>query len=530
MARGIIQDDPEAISGLRFYFNFKDFEYLPQSRSLFFIVKFEQREVYVKVENLFLSNPGKNFLKKIGKKLMDQSTMVRAFGDNKLLTYHTGEVRSTYLRPLAWVDVETLEQTKIEGLEKEGRSHLLFKMNYLDKNFYTKLSENRLLIANDFSAFIYDLELDQAIAEQRLGIAEQRLGMAEQRMGSAEWVHFFLLRTQKNKEGEEVIDKVKIIHFNDLIPNLNIARKKCFFNFFKLKNGDYLYVSEHLVEDSMRAYQKIPRLFSVEIDQATLNVNKLSLPLPNVFGESVNAAHIQHVNGFLLMKAHVGMPHHTEVESENSEDSDEEYLSLVLASTDLTLIDHCTHAKLLDDYEFSAFYSNRVVSVGVENRVYLHEIDVEKRKLVFLKSIRLDNGGIMRNGTRLMNSPHFYLLMWSKRGNPKGEEEEKEDDWKGIVLKFDMNLDLESYLKLIEDPTISSISPLGGSKVAFSGYNRRLSTGSFVMDLETRVIQLAHIYGSTYGYANYALETEGGREKVICVESFGEKIIKVVLN
>ena len=69
------------------------------------------------------------------------------FGEGRVLTLYSEEVRSTYLRPLAWLDPDTLKETKIPGLEKEGRSHLMFDNTFVFKSF-AELSQNRMLMLN----------------------------------------------------------------------------------------------------------------------------------------------------------------------------------------------------------------------------------------------------------------------------------------------------------------------------------------------------------------------------------------------
>ena len=270
-------------------------------------------------------------------------------------------------------------------------------------------------MVNQYLAFIYDFELDRPITE--LNLCFQRINL--QRLpkvdnlyigGGSSGQILKLLRTKKNQEGEEIVERQKLIHFNDLIPNLSRMRGRGNnFSFFKLKNGNYLYIAAKYLEQDYRINPQNPqsRLVSVEIDSKTLNVVKFSLVLPAELENPVNVSDVKLIDDFLVFKTKARR-------EENEADQGEEYESLVLASTDLKILDICREAKLERYGKFIVVSSTRIASIGHGtrlNRIYLHGVDGARKKLILLKSVVLKGALIeKKNHFGLLGSEHFCIL------------------------------------------------------------------------------------------------------------------------
>ena len=201
-------------------------------------------------------------------------------------------------------------------------------------------------------------------------------------------------------------------------------------------------------------------LVGVEIDPESLDVVNFKIaPLAGLGSRYGFVSCFHMLNDFLVFKGVLKVP-------ENQQDGaiGQSHPTLILASTDFTILDHCTQAKLTDLGQLTAASSNRVVTVGAENRVYLHEVDFEEKKLILLKSIVLDGVEILGcNYPVVQSCSHFCLL--AKKGG-EGQEENPER----ILLKFGQDLDLISHLRTRGVRSIESIYALTAKKVAFCGF------------------------------------------------------------
>ena len=78
------------------------FAYLPKSNSFFILSEFGKLQIVFKLKNLFFGDlmKDKKMMKSRRVANMDPYRHLSSFGDDRLLTFYSGEVRSTFLRPL----------------------------------------------------------------------------------------------------------------------------------------------------------------------------------------------------------------------------------------------------------------------------------------------------------------------------------------------------------------------------------------------------------------------------------------------
>ena len=327
-----------------------DFVFLPKSKSLIFLATIDEVNLTLKIPDVM--NPASlSGLKIIKKRTFVQGQQIlRKFGEDKVLMFYSGNVWSSFQRPLAWLDPETLEETKIEGFEGEEGSLMLFGMkNVTSQPSLTQLTKNRMLIVNDFFAFIFDFKEAKVIAEQRYCLQRiqwPRLVQIDNlyAIGNQKCVH--LLETKKShntntKEEEEVLSKVKTIHLDHLVPNLSFDDENSKFKFFQLRNGNYLYISRNGIGPAARRSQRNPDykncFSSVEIDRKTLTVVKSSLNYLQEILPNINLEQLQLIGDYLLVSTRLKKPQKT---------PGNQY-SLALLSTDFQMLDYCSKSILI---------------------------------------------------------------------------------------------------------------------------------------------------------------------------------------
>ena len=501
------------------------FAYFPDKKSLFLLARLKKVEITFKITNFFLDDPKKDLKVTKRRKIVESKNILKKYGRDKLLTYYSGEVRSTYLRPLAWLDLETLEETKIAGLEKKGRSHLLFKVGNFWDGTYAKLTKNRILVRNQILVFIYDFELDQVIDEQvfcfKTGASSKFTRIDDLFIGNdGEQIH--LLRTKKDGEsGSEVPFQQKIIHFNDLTPNLSAYVRSDAFSCFKLTSGNYLYVAEKHLEEKVRARGNNAErlLISVEIDQKTLKVNKFTTSSETELNKLKKYTTVSnfHLCSDLLVFTGEMRESKNCLEEQQEEmfinDRARRNVTLILASTDFTILNHCRQAKIDVVKEITQATSNRIVSLDADMKAFLHEVDAENKRLVFLKSLNLQNAVIFNGYNFLQSKSHFCLSTHN-----------------GVFLKFNRDLELVGHLKVRGMYFGAALFPLKGNRVAFCRNPTPQSRCQYVVDLRTGEVGLAHKYWSIFRTDNYVIESYLGEERVACLDMKGEKIVKVILG
>ena len=82
----------------------RSYAYFPKSSSLFLMARLKEVEITFKIEDLFSADLRKGLKVMKRRKINEANNILRKFGDDKLLIYYSGEVRSTYSRRwLGWI-------------------------------------------------------------------------------------------------------------------------------------------------------------------------------------------------------------------------------------------------------------------------------------------------------------------------------------------------------------------------------------------------------------------------------------------
>ena len=505
--------------------NFREYAYFPKSGSFFAVAKIKNLEIILKLSDLFSSNSLKNI--KMNKRRGAQSSITKlmSFGEDRLLSLYSGQVRSTYLRPLAFINLDNLQETKIQGFDEAGRSKLLFSMYGLQKKNFVKINSKRMLVMNKHLIFIYDFELDKPIAQQIYCFQRtnwKRFIKIDNLHVATECKYLHILRTKMSSEGNEVIEKQKIIHFNDFIPNLSVSSGMFGFNFFRLNSGNYLYISTKYVDLINERRFRVFHLMTMEIESKTMEVVSCNVFLPERFESTIYPQYVHLVNDFLVFTCKIRRPQN---ENQQEPNFDADSYSLILSSTDFIVLDHCSQSNHRRYGSITAVSSNRIASFGPQNSVYLHGIDFGEKKLSLLKTIVLGSVEIQRNNISGVCSSSFCFLT---KDTSEGEQENNQER---TLLIFDTNLNLLQHLKLLEARDVCFVYPLKQEKVVF--FEGQINEGGslYVIDMKTKDVQLARKNIAGDRPLNYVVEN-GTEERFINIEFAigGDRIAKVILK
>ena len=308
---------------------------------------------------------------------------------------------------------------------------------------------------------------------------------------------------------------MKTIYLNDLVLNLSSMFAALGSNIFQLSNENYLYVSALGLQTGRD--RRTRQLYSLEIDSKTLEAVKVGIkPVDNILKYG-DALQIEFINDLLVFKAYMRMP---------GNDPDNGYTSLILASSDFKILDFCPVAKLRRNFSLLGVSNSRVISQGDPNLLYLHEVDFERKKLVLLKTVFLDDVKILHHPLTLLESIGFFCVAKPALA-PDGVNEAK------TLLRFNMELELVSHFKFTGMKYMTSIYALGNNKALFFESlldlpNRGNRGSLFVLDLKTGGLQLANIVKRAWKMPDLVKDSETGR--VFNLHMDGDKIIKVYLN
>ena len=512
-----MQGDPEG--GLNhFAFKIRRCAFVPSSHSMLLTAEIKNLELIVKIDDVFNSDVANHvrFVKR--KKLSYGISLLKGYGSDRVLSSYSDSPSTTDARSLAWIDPDTLEETKLEKFhEGGGRGSLLSNThNFTSDSSITPLTDNLMLILNQFSFMVFDFNQDKVIAS--LNYLYIRFEPSKFRKINNLYAKGYsyclnLMRTKKAQEtGEEVVDTIKTIYFADLIPNLILKFSASTYYFFKLKNGNYLYVGKKYfgVEDEQNGDKRL-RLVSLEIDGNTLEVLETNITdFPEGEIQLQNSQTMCIVGDFLIFNAKVRRFEGKEVQTPG------DTTSLVLASTDLKVLDYSRRSipEGWSSDSIKAASSNRIVSLGINNRFYLHEVNFETKKLVLLKTMALGDAKAAFNPLGLIPRTSFILFV---KPSDSGTEM--------VFLRFDMNLGLTSHLKVRGIRRTSCLYPLRGERVAF--FDTSLQK-VFVLDLNSAEAKLGDRMSSYRDALDYALDGESGR--VVSLDLSFESLEKVFLD
>ena len=526
----------EGTKGIELY----DFNLVPNTSSALFVIRFRNFEVKARIEDLFDKKTWENAkLTKYRKNGLNN--ILKRFGKDKILTYYSGPIKSTYVRPLAWLDPISLEEIKLNGFEEnEDYSLMNFKeTNNKATTEFIQLSETRLLILNDCFIFIYDFEQGEVIAKKLYTFKQ---------VGYSKFINIddiyikntqgciFILKTRRDEAGSEVVQHLKSIHPNDHLDNIfsRAVNQSYEYSFFKLANGNYLYVGATEIEafDRINPNKTTEVGISIEIDASTLEVvNFHQGSLREFFDETRFVADNVHlVDKFLLfstklIEAQLDIQQEGGVEAEGAN-------RLILIDLDFNILSFCKHSRLSNKWPIKVASSdNKILSIGIENQIYLHKVDLEAQKLVLLKTLTFKSATII-NYKSLFYNPSFFVCFISS--NNDISETEGQEDPSITLLIFDQDLRLRSSLKIQNFPKFNWTYAVSESQFVYSTRDND-SQGQVIklVDLNQRSVGIAGFIRGVSSTPNYLVDDFGGSgpgSRNLLLELTGEAISKIYFD
>ena len=441
-------------------FELGEYVYLPNTKSLVFNAFIVNIRAVIKINNLFdhrLLKSGVKIVKQ--RKFIQGDQMLRRFGEDKILTFYSGQVRSTFIRPLAFLDQETLEETKIEGFEDQETTRILFSLKYAKKQHTPRwLDENRMLIINPVSMIIYDYNLGKVISEKRYCFRSHDEGQFENIenlyvLGQKN--SFNIMRTKKNHEtGQEEMDTLKTIHLNDYILDLCVSLSSFGFSFFKMRSGNYLYLTAEFLESETRKGLRscTKRLqVSLELEAKTFKVVKVKKRIMDELAVKMQIAKKFLVGDLFLFQTRL---------KKYRDETPINHQSLVLLNNSFEILDDSCQVFVRRWPPFISLSSNRVASIGQSNLLYLHEVDSVAKKLILLKKVIITD-------VKISTFKQFNdsSIVCDVEGD--GDKFKEKGEGERTLLLLDKNLDLKSHLKLKGPRSQKPVYIVGEKKLVF---------------------------------------------------------------
>ena len=484
-----------------------DFIYLPVDQSLIIKVVICQISFKVKI-NQFLTyqHPTIFPLQRLDEIPFRSADTMKLFGDDRIFCKKNKSTPNQIpFRPLAWLDPETFEQKAFEGLEGHPRSRSLYigDQNESPRPFPGKLSDSHILISNNLSAFVYDFEQGELVAELRHSIGRStQSGLNHYKREGSVYVSGFggLINLLKVDKTTKKVRKFQSVNVPDMFENIAPGFASFEFNFFEMVNGNYLYVGKQYFSQLDRGEggggennpqrKARPDLVGIEFDRQNLEVVGVKVGVMDAIESEVYVEQIYKASGMFVLNGDI-----REAESgetvKNGLANQSLFYRLILLNSDFEIIDYCKKSELRKSFAIRAVSQNRVISVGQENQLYLHEINAGEGVLSRLKTVKLEGGSIILNKIKEIHASSVIL-----RVKKVERDEEGEISQKVLIMKFGSNLELEFVTKGSGFYKNNLIYPLQGSKFAYkimSSMNfGRFRNTIYVVDLEDKSIRLAY--------------------------------------
>ena len=509
----------------------EDCVYYPKGDAILLSIQFNQLSVGVRVDNIFRSNLARKYDLKVNKRstfeerFREPFRWMKKFGDDKIISLYMKALSSSQNKPFAWLDPITFEESELKGIGGHPRREMILHTSEGLSPELFKINDKRILIINEFSAFVYDFDEGRLISEQRLFVPLPQSSYFV-RIGSllvksySNSLH--LIKIESQEEGtERKVGEMKTLHTNRYFEYSTYDLNGASFNFFELENKNYLYVGLKSFMDNNRMdhhYRQLtPWLVSLEIDRETLEVvrgHKRRMPqLTNNF--MLNSC--QKVSNFFVFFC-----------------SFEEFtkaapkVNLALSTLDFEIVDYCKKSRLGSYHPIKAASDNRIISIGEKDKIYLHEINISEQKLILLRVVKLKSAVLCDSYS--FYTSRFYASLKVRRISKRRGQEQNGNSFS--LLKFDFNLDLVHCLRLNGAQDLGALYSHEDPRVAVASFPAGVQGLRVnLIDLESGVLELAHSYRQKPGEIvteNYCEERETG--KFFSVEFDSERIRMVCLN
>ena len=512
--------------------------YVPHLQKLFMLVHIKNIELVLRIDDVFGDISHQNCHISKRELQMGMFNTISSYGEDRLVTYDIRPgVKTFNLRPLAWLDPETLEISKIKGFEENEKHASLNHYQFRVAGTCQELTPRRMLVMSLSSIFIFDLADQKILAEER-HMLQYTFG-DQQRMKNFGDVYFFnneksvhVMRSRVDESGKVVVERLVSHHLVDYFPDLSHLQRDRSFNVFRLRNGNYLFLAFYDLAMGQAPLgvgivERIPAAASLEIDAEGLHVVKTRFKdLSEKVDGLLSYSAVKLISNFFVFAAKLK----DEVVGEEREgaaafDQDRQnYSNLVLGTLDFKILDYCRDARLNNGRNSRAIKlvtSDRVVSVGLQRKVYLHEVDLKELKLNLIKIVEFQNARILNTIPNPHNSPHYYCCVLKSTENHQNVK---------VIAMLDQNLERVGHLKY-ESPepfnaSFNSVYALNQTQIAFCIKNVDRKGVVCLADLQTQNIEF--VCQSEKPEASFSF---GGLKRRGCVLSLGEeKISKIYLN
>ena len=512
---------------------FKGFVYLQSDRA--FVMKFSIKgfDFVAKIDNIFTS-PLQPRIQKL-QEYPSQDNMLERFGEGRIFCYKSTtdlKLQDKLTRPLAWLDPETFEEKVFKGLDKHPKSVSISYVSPMNSDYFrAKLSDSSILIVNALSAFIYDFEEGRLISEQRQNLG--RFTRSSYKSVGPLYVSnynrwFHIMKTEKNEEGVEVVKKISSANIDSLFDNIDYKSFGTGFSpfaFLKLSNGNYLYIGAKIFNreaeegEDQRQRSKV-HLVGVEFNSQTFELVKVSKNDIDfsAYDPKIHIHKILMCSGMLVLG---GILRDDPVSGGTMDGSDQS--KLILMNSDLKIADYDKSSALVEGNDIKVVSANRVISVHLENKLRLHEVNQIEGKLVHLKTVALFGASRISNVTKWEHPSPLFMLV-----EKQGENKEGQKIHETLLLKLDSNLDLSYVCKSPGFELDNSIYPLKGSRFAYHLKSGRTSNRVYLIDLEDKSIKLAFNPSDRYEAPRYNRDDASGKVHIWVMGH--EEIRKVCLS
>ena len=510
--------------------------YLPKLQKFFMIVQIKRIEVIIRLDNVFENPSEKHF--HITKRVASLGTqnILMSYGDTKILTYYPGQARSEHLRPLAWLDPETLKETKIPGLEESDQHSAMNIHQFRVRGTCLKLNPTSMVILSQSSAFIFDLTKNRVLAEQ-LHTFRQKLNRSALINIRNLYVfnhhkHFHILKTRVSEDGKEVLDRRVAYYLVDFFPDFKYTQRYCSFNFFELESGDYLFLGAYKIDldgYGERLAQSRLGLVSLKIGSGNIEVlEKRFRDMGEWVEGTITLSDVRIVSNMFVFGAKIrnevlasaakqrGL--NGEPLSRNGVRDGDRDANLVLSTLEFEILDFCEKAKLSDNRAVKMAYNDKIVSQGSLGQIYLHQVDCKKMRLRLLRVVEIEGAHFMDTTPNLRMSPSYLCCLF----RPKNVRNTQR-----VILVFDKDLNKRAHLKYRTAEYFKTIYWLTETRIVFCYESENHRRGLvYLADLRTGDVEF--VCESTNMVVNF---TFSGNQNRACVLDLGEeKMTKIFLD
>ena len=510
-----------------------------KSDLLMFFIKFEEKEIFVKIGKIFSSNSSltKNCVMKVFRCEHSQNSLISHFSDHEILRYYSGTSKLSYLRPLSLLNIEDLSETKIKGFEENKQFSEMSGITTDYSVIRQRIGQNKLLILTYLSAFIYDYERGEVVSHQRhtlLDTDKPSVASLGDIICLSSTRKFNFIRTAINAStGQREINSIRTIFVDDLMTGMGLLCNCPLSSLSRLENGNILLVTSILPEQAFRdgLHNPISDHLSLEINSDDFGIVKWTRRNgSDQNGPRLKVSPIHVVSGFLVLTAEP----ETQPEEPrqgirfgfmNNPSSDHSILTLT--NFDFEILDQCTQSQLRSRAsQIGVVDSNRIISVGINDTIYLHEVEAESKKLVLLKTLSLDAGKLSRRPIRCLSPQSFCCYA---EIIPKSDDDERVNQ--PIILNFDSNLNWRSFLLHNGIHALGSSFSVSETELVLFSSNHRIRNTLYSLNLQSHQITFVHETATDSGFRHRTPTFEiGSRGKICYVEILDEGILIVKLK